>query len=272
MNELFKSWKPVIGVVHLQPLPGAPRYQPPFVTVVERALRDAKTYEEGGVNAIILENFGDAPYHPDRVGPETVAAMTYVASRVKEAVNIPIGINVLRNDALSALAIAYVVGASFIRVNVLSGATITDQGIITSKAHHLLRYRRFLEASGVKVFADINVKHSVQLLQRPLELVAEELVQRELADAVIVTGETTGRAPGLEQVKAVKKVLPNTPVLVGSGVNEENVQEYLKLCDGVIVGTSLKTGGATENPVDLAKVKALIAKANPLTKLSTRRS
>lgn len=260
LKDVFNVEKPIIGVVHLLPLPGSPRAVS-LKKVVERAVRDAKAYEEGGVDGIILENFGDVPYQAGPVGPETIASMTVVAVRVSENVNIPIGVNVLRNDAKASLAIAYAVGGKFIRVNVHVGAYATDQGIIEGAAYETLMLRKILNAE-VAVFADVHVKHAYPLWNLDIEYAAKDAVTRGLADAVIVTGKFTGEPPAERDILRIKKVLKNVPVFVGSGINVENVKNYLEIADGIIVGTSLKIGGETRNPVDTEKVRMFIKEAN----------
>lgn len=267
LSSIFKVEKPIIGVVHLLPLPGSPMYRRNDKEILDRALRDARAYCDGGIDGIIIENFGDAPYYPDRVGPETVASMARIASRIVEEVDIPIGISVLRNDAISAIAIAHAVGAKFIRVNVLTEAMVTDQGIIQSRAHEVLRYRSFLGAEGVKIFADLRVKHAAPLAARPIELSAEDLFHRSLADAIILTGPATGREVNFDDIHKVKRAVP-APVLVGSGVNRDNVAKYLEVCDGAIVGTSLKVGGIIENPVDVERVRELVKRARGQARVS----
>ncbi len=262
LKEIFGIDKPLIGVVHLPPLPGSPRYDGNFDKIVERALRDARAYERGGIDGIIVENFGDTPYYPIKVPPVTVAAMTFVVCKVSEAVEIPIGVNVLRNDGVAALSIAYAISGGFIRVNVLTEAVVTDQGIIEGIAHELLRFRRFIKAENIKIFADVHVKHGYPLLRRSIVESAIDTVHRGLADAVIVSGKATGAETPLQDVKSVKDALGNVPVLVGSGVNERNVAEYLKVCDGAIVGTSLKANGVVENPVDVNRVRRLVKAAD----------
>ncbi|MFB0560542.1 MAG: BtpA/SgcQ family protein [Candidatus Lokiarchaeia archaeon] len=258
MWEIFKCDQPLIGVIHLPPLPGSPRHELSLEEIYERSLRDAEAYSKGGMNGIILENYGDAPFHPSRVGPETVASMAYIATRLTEKIDLPLGVNILRNDALAALSIAYVVGGKFVRVNVLSGAVITDQGVIESEAYKVLRFRTILGAKRVKIFADVHVKHAVQLKERPIELEAYELLNRSLADALIVTGESTGMEADINKIRKIKEKIPQSIVLAGSGVNRNNLSKYLAICDGVIVGTHLKKNEVTENPVDPVKVKEFV--------------
>ncbi|ASJ17153.1 hypothetical protein A3L04_08760 [Thermococcus chitonophagus] len=247
----FES-KPLIGVVHLRPLPGSPRFSGDLEDAIENAVRDARTYEEAGFDAIIVENFGDYPFAKE-VGKETVAAFTVVAKEVRREVSIPVGINVLRNDCIAAYGIAYSVKAEFIRVNVLTGVAFTDQGIIEGCARDLALVKRLLP--GVKVFADVHVKHAVHFSR--LEDAVLDTVERGGADAVIVSGSRTGSEVSLNDLKTVKKV-SRVPVIVGSGVNPQNLPLLAKFADGFIVGTWVKEGGITENPVSIERAKALV--------------
>jgi hypothetical protein len=242
-------------VVHLLPLPGSPRFADDFDAVIQRALLDAHALVEGGADGIIVENFGDAPFHK-YVEPHTVAAMAIVVREVVRVVNLPVGVNALRNDAKAAIAIAATAGAQFIRVNVHIGAMATDQGIIEGRADETLRYRKALGAD-VKIFADVFVKHAAPLGAQTLEQAAKDTVYRGLADVLIVSGVGTGEATDLDDVRCVKAVVPDVPIFIGSGVNVDNIAEVLKVADGVIVGTSLKGDGKVENAVDVERVRAL---------------
>jgi hypothetical protein len=264
IEEIFGVKKPLIGVIHLLPLPGSPRYHGDLDAIVERALRDAESIFEGGADALLLENYGDFPFYPDRVGPETVAVMSVIASKLREKFGKPLGINVLRNDSLSALAISIASGASFIRVNVHTGASVTDQGILLGKAHETLRYRKILGAD-IKIFADLSVKHGSSMRNIPLELDALETFKRGLADALIVTGYATGEETALEEVKRVKESLPNVPLFIGSGINPDNIGNFAPYADGFIVGTFLKKDGITENPVDRERVRLLVDKLREIS-------
>ncbi|MEO2241163.1 MAG: BtpA/SgcQ family protein [Euryarchaeota archaeon] len=249
----------IIGVVHLPPLPGSPRARD-MEEVIERAIRDASRLEEGGVDAVLVENYGDAPYHPADVPKVTVACMTRVVAEVIESVSVPVGVNVLRNDALAALSVCAATGASFIRVNAYVEAVATDQGILRPVAHEVQRELRNL-GLDVDVYADVKVKHGRPLDDRPIEDVARDAVERGLADAVIVTGSATGAAPEPEEVERVARVVDR--VLVGSGVTPDNASEFLKRgASGFIVGTYFKRGGVTENPVDVDRVRELVSAAS----------
>jgi membrane complex biogenesis BtpA family protein len=208
----------------------------------------------------MMENFGDVPFYPDRVPAYVIAQMTALACEVRRHVDLPLGINVLRNDGRGALAVAHACGASFIRVNVLCGARVTDQGLVQGIAHDLLRERATLAAADVKIFADVDVKHSAPLAARPLKDEVDDLIERALADAVVVSGAGTGKATDPAKALLVKQAAPNTPVFIGSGITPETIDEFLDSADGFIVGTALKETGVATNPVELARVKALMSK------------
>ena len=257
-NQLFNHSRPIIGVIHLPPLIGSPQSTQSLHEIRTRALSDARSLIDNGIDGVIVENYGDAPFYPDRVEPHTVAALTLVANEIRERhPQTSIGLNVLRNDAKSAMAIATVTSANFIRVNVHTGAMLTDQGLIQGKAHETLRYRSTLK-SEVKIFADIAVKHAAPLAPIDILASAEDTYHRGLADALIVTGTATGKSADLSQLKAVKSVVPQASVFAGSGVTIDNLTEVLQYADGVIVGTSIKRDGVTTNGVDANRVRALI--------------
>jgi hypothetical protein len=226
-------------------------------SVIDRAVADAKAYARGGVDAVIVENFGDAPFAKVNVGPETVAAMTAAGTAVRAAVKIPIGFNVLRNDAHSAFALCAVCGGSFIRVNVHTGAMITDQGVIEGEAFNTIRYRDRV-CPNAHLFADVHVKHAVPLGNFTIEDSARDTLERGLADALIISGTGTGMAADIGDVERVRRACPRAKILLGSGVTVENAREFLQFADGVIVGTSLKVGGKLDNPVDPKRVAALV--------------
>lgn len=249
--------KALIGMVHLLPLPGSPRWGGAMEEVIRRALDDARALQAGGLDALLVENHGDAPFTPGRVEAATIAAMTAVITEIRRAVRLPVGVNVLKNDAQSALSIAAGTGGRFIRVNIHVGAVVTDQGIVQSEAYATLRLRRLL-GGDVRILADVQAKHGVPLAAVPLEQEARDCVVRGLADALIVSGRATGEATPLEDVKRVRSAVPDVPLLVGSGVTPESVAELLSVADGAIVGTFLKRDGRLENPVDPDRVRRLV--------------
>ena len=257
MKNIFQSRRKVlIGVVHLQPLPGAPRHRSTMADLIRFAVADAVAYERGGANAVFIENFGDVPFTKSGVAAETIAAMAAAGCAVRAAVKLPLGFNVLRNDARAALALCAACGGDFIRINVHCGAMLTDQGIIEGDAYHTLRHRQSI-APGAQIFADVHVKHAVPLGDWSLEDAANDTLERGLADALIVSGVGTGRAADLDDVKRVRTACPHAKILLGSGVNVENVKDFLQIADGVIVGSSLKRDGKLSNPVDARRVAAL---------------
>jgi hypothetical protein len=247
MTKLIPS---LVGVIHLDPLPESPRYGGDLPAVVAAAARDARALAEAGFDGIIVENFGDAPFVPDRVSPVTVAAMTACALAVRAAApGLPLGINVLRNDAEAALAVAVAASAEMVRVNVHTGARVTDQGLVEGRAHATLRLRRALGAERVALLCDVDVKHSAPLAARPIGEEAQDLVSRGLADAVLVTGSGTGRGVSVRDLDAVADAV-RAPVLVASGVSAATLAE-LGRAHGVIVGSCLRASGHAGDPVDV---------------------
>lgn len=249
--------KLLIGVIHLRPLPGAPRWAGDFERVLEAALADARAYERGGAHAVLVENYGDLPFTAGPVPPETVAAMAVVGRAVRQAIRLPVGFNVLRNDAHAALALCVACGGSFIRVNVHTGAMVTDQGLIQGQAFATTRLRRSL-CPQTLILADVQVKHSVPLAALPIEISARDTRDRGLADGLIISGIGTGEPADWRDLERVRTACPKARLLVGSGVTVENVEQYLPWADGFIVGSSLKRQGQVEQPVDPRRVAALV--------------
>lgn len=260
LTSIFKTPNPIIGVVHLLPLPTSPRWGGSLKAVIDRAEREATALASGGVDGIMVENFFDAPFVKDQVDPAVVSAMSLIVQRVQHMVTLPIGINVLRNDAHSALAIATCTQAQFIRVNVLTGVMATDQGLIEGRAHELMRYRREL-GSDVKIFADVLVKHARPLSSPNLTVAVQDTIERGLADAVILSGWATGSPPTLEDLELASAAAEGTPVFVGSGADWENAATLMQTADGVIVSSSLKRHGRREQPVDPIRVSRFVESA-----------
>ena len=259
-------------MVHLPPLPGsaAAGTRTPdqlLSAAYERAQQDALTILHGGMDGVIVENFGDAPFFPDRVPPIVVASMAALVTRLAGELRARsgggsapfLGVNVLRNDAASALAIASVAGLDCIRVNIHCGAMVTDQGVIEGRAHETLRERERLRVD-VLVFADVLVKHATPLggVNHDVGALARDTAGRGRADALIVTGAATGAAADLHELRTIRQAVPDVPVFVGSGIRADNVEDYAKSADGFIVGTALKPGGDVEAPVEVDLVKELV--------------
>ncbi len=257
LEQIFQTPRPVIGVVHLLPLPTSPRWGGNLKAVRERAEQEATALAAGGVDGVMIENFFDAPFAKNQVDPAVVSAMTLIVQRVMNLVMLPVGINVLRNDARSAIAIASCVNAQFVRVNVLTGIMATDQGIIEGEAHSLMRYRREL-GSEVAIFADVFVKHAYPLGNPPLAMAVEETLERGLADGIIISGGKTGAPPTLEDLKTATTAASGKPVLIGSGATDQNISDLLNGADGVIVASSLKRNGNIHHPIDPIRVSQFV--------------
>ena len=251
-RELFPDQKAFIACVHLAPLPGAPGYRNSFDTVIERALAEAEQLVRGGAGALIMENFGDAPFFPSRVPVETVASMAVIAAELRRQISVPLGINVLRNDGEAALAIATAARAEFIRVNVLMHAAVGDQGLLEGRSYAVQRLKRSLNSSTL-IFADVAVKHAVPLGERSLSEEVNDLENRGLVDGLIVSGAATGSATDPSILKEVSS-LTDLPVLVGSGVTPKNLSAYTE-ADGWIVGSCLKVDNRASQAVQESKVK-----------------
>jgi len=254
----------LIGVVHLQALPGSPRSARSLREIRLAAVNDAKAYFKADCDGVIVENFGDVPFLRDSVPAVVVASMTALALAVKDvAASRPVGVNVLRNAACDALAVATGAELDFIRVNVLTSVSVADQGLIEGDAARLMRQRREL-APDVAVLADLRVKHAAPLREGDLDVEVEELTQRALADVVLVTGKTTGRAPSEQHLTSVVAAAGATPVMVASGISADSVHQFAAAA-GYVVGSSLKRGGVLAAPVDPKRVAALRKAIDSLT-------
>ncbi|MCX6119808.1 MAG: BtpA/SgcQ family protein [Proteobacteria bacterium] len=258
-NNLISIKNSVIGMIHLKPLPGSPLFDGNLEEVIKFSLADAAALIKGGVHGLMMENFGDVPFSAGQVSGETVAVMTRVAVEIRRLTSLPLGINVLRNDALAAMSIAMASDADFIRVNVLSGARVTDQGLIQGQAFELMRRRKSLGLEKIAVLADVDVKHSAPLAVRPLKDEVEDTILRGLADGVVVSGAGTGKVTDPAKVIEVAKHSSGRPVFLGSGVTTENVKSYSGVATGFIVGSHFKLNGKLEGPVDPDRVRAFVA-------------
>jgi uncharacterized protein len=263
LKQIFATDHPIIGVVHLLPLPTSPRWGGNLKTVIARAEQEATALAAGGVDGIIIENFFDAPFAKDQVDPAVVSAMTLIIDRLKGMVSVPLGINVLRNDAHSAIAIAACTGVQFIRVNVLTGVMATDQGLIEGQAYELLRYRRSLDLD-VAILADVLVKHARPLGTPNLTTAVQDTIQRGLADAVILSGWATGSPPTKEDLELARAAAGTTPVFIGSGASWENIAHLMSAADGVIVASSLKRNNNIQETIDPIRVSQFVEAAKQI--------
>jgi len=257
MFKLLEPRKLFVGVVHLLATPGAPRYGGERGAVLQRASDDARALIDGGVDALVVENFGDAPFFPEQVPSETVASLALAVAAVRElAGDLPVGVNVLRNDARAALGIAAATGARFVRINVHTGAAVTDQGLIAGRAAWTARERQQL-CPDVKLMCDVHVKHATPLGRESVVEAALDTFQRGLADALVLSGVATGSPPDSAALSGVRKALPSAPLLIGSGLDERNARKLLAHADGAIVGTALKHGGQIGERVDVERVRRM---------------
>lgn len=253
-SDVFSDRKPVIGMVHLPPLPLSPLWRGAKIDeLADFALKDARALAEGGVDALIVENQNDHPFQTGAVNAAAVAFMAVLAHEIKHAVAIPIGVNILFNDWQAEIAVAEAAKADFIRVEVLVDTSWSDMGLLPACAPDLLRLRSALH-SKVNLFADVQGKYTQPCAPRPLIETAKDAQHRGLADAIIVTGSGTGHATPIESIREVKAAV-TLPVLAGSGTTPENINEIFSVADGAIVGSYFKKDGKLQNPVDVERVR-----------------
>lgn len=250
----------VIGVVHCPAFPGSPKYDGrPVRELYDAALRDCHAYADGGLDGLIIENHGDIPFlRPHDIGHETAAFMTAIASRAISETGLATGINVLANAPIPAFAIAAASGAAFVRVNQWANAYVANEGILDGEAARALRYRRQIDAGNVAVFADSHVKHGAHAItgDRTITELTRDLEFFD-ADAIIATGHRTGNAVTNDELSEIADAT-SLPVLVGSGVTEENAQRILSRASGVIIGSSLKRDGVWWKEVDMSRARSFM--------------
>lgn len=264
IQDIFDRPKALIGMIHCPPLPGSPRYNGmPRADILSFCLRDAERLITGGMHGLLVENHGDIPFSkPEDIGHETSAFMAMIADRLAQAFDVPLGINVLANAPIPAFAIAAASGASYIRVNQWANAYVANEGFMEGRAAEALRYRSFLRAEGIRVFADAHVKHGSHAIvaDRSVTELTRDLAFFD-ADAVIATGQRTGDSAALDEIDTICAAT-HLPVLVGSGVTPDNVATILGKVDAVIVASCLKEDGVWWNPVEGARVQRLVEAAS----------
>lgn len=265
LHEIFSTAKPIIGMVHLPPLPGSPAYDAGkgMEHVIRQALEDTAALVAGGIDGIQVENQFDRPFaKPQEIGFETVAAIAAAVSRIRMEFRLPVGVNVHLNGVKQALAIALACGCRWVRAFELSNAYISNAGVIEAAGPAAMRYRSFLRCEDkVKVFGDFHVKHGSHAITADRDLAEQaEDVQTALADAVIITGGRTGTAPTVQDVERIRSLV-HIPLLIGSGLSVENIPELLPRVDGAIVGTAFKYEGKLENRIDTERVLRFMEKA-----------
>lgn len=265
INQIFRRSKALIGMIHCPPFPGSPRYRGESLNqIYDACLRDAEFLINNGLHGLIVENHGDVPFSkPDDIGPETPAFMAVVVERIKRNFDVPIGINVLANAPITAFAIARATDSAFIRVNQWANAYIANEGFMEGRAAQAMRFRSALRGEGIKVFADSHVKHGSHSItsDRSIGELTRDLDFFDV-DAVIATGHRTGDSATMEEIEEVADAT-SLPVLVGSGVDADNIAQILTRASAVIVASSLKKDGVWWNPVDPEKVRSFVTAATP---------
>ena len=257
IKSLFGVSRALIGVVHLQALPGTPGSKLDVAEITSIAVDEARTYEEAGFNGVMIENTHDRPYLKSAVGPEITAAMAVIGAAIRKATALPLGIQVLAGANSSSVAVALAAGASFVRVEGFIFAHVADEGLIEASAGALLRYRRAMGAEHIRVFADIKKKHSAHAITKDVDIVETAKAAEFFAvDGVIVSGVATGQPTDPIEVNAVGSAV-SVPTLVGSGVTAENIYDYHS-ADALIVGSSIKQDGLWMNPIDIDRARALV--------------
>jgi len=261
LEKIFKKKKVVIGVVHLKPLPGSPNYNGEAIeNIYQAAKEDSNHYLKGGVDGLIFENHGDIPFlKPEKIGYETVGIIAVIADRLRNETKMPIGINILANGAIPAIAVAKSSGASFVRINEWVNAYIANEGFVEGNAAEAARYRSWIRCEDVKLFTDVHVKHGAHAIVADRSI-TELARDNEFfgADVLIATGQRTGDSPTIEEVKEIKEA-SHLPLIIGSGASLDTELDIFKASDGVIVASSLKYDGVWWNPVDPNRVSKFMS-------------
>lgn len=266
-NEIFGFKKPIIGMIHVDALPGTPNYSGSMQRIIDKAMGEAEVYQSAGIDAIAIENMHDVPYLNGDVGAEIVSAMSVIGYEVKRTTNLPCGIQILAGANRQALAVALAANLDFIRAEGFAFAHIADEGLIQACAGELLRYRKYIGAEHIAVFTDIKKKHSSHAITADVEIVeTAKAAEFFLSDGVVITGISTGNAAKLDDIERAKEAV-EIPVLVGSGVTLENVETYLTIADGLIVGSYFKTDEMWQKPVNLERVKLFMDNVNNIRTL-----
>lgn len=263
-KKLFNINKPVIGMIHVDALPGTPKHSRTPGQIIELAVKEAIIYKEAGVDAVAIENMHDVPYLKRECGPEIVSMMAIVGREIKAASGFPCGMQILAGANKEALAAAYSAELDFIRAEGFVFAHVGDEGLFESDAGELLRYRKQIGADSIKIFTDIKKKHSSHALTADVDIVeTAKAAEFFLSDGIIVTGNVTGEQPDVEEVKQVS-ALNDIPVILGSGINIENIGKYFDYADAFIIGTHFKKESNWTENVDKDKVKMFMEKYNEM--------
>lgn len=263
-TKIFGKNRPVIAMIHVEALPGTPKYQGNLNTIIEHACNEARIYTDCGVDSIMIENMHDTPYLNKNVGPEITSAMTLIGSKIKEISGLPCGMQILAGANREALAATHAANMDFIRAEGFVFAHVADEGIIESCAGELLRYRKEIGAEKIAIFTDIKKKHSSHSITKDVDIVeTAKAAQFFMSDGVIITGNSTGTTADLTELEAAKKRV-SIPVFIGSGINYENVESYLQFADGLIIGSYFKRDSYWENELDSQKITRFMEKVNKI--------
>jgi membrane complex biogenesis BtpA family protein len=258
-TTLFSKPKPIIGMIHIGALPGTPASRQSIDQIIAQAGQEAAIYRDCRIDGVIIENMHDVPYLRGSVGPEIVAAMAVIGRRVKQESQLPTGIQILAGANIEAIAVAHAAGLDFIRAEGYAFAHVADEGLIESSAARVLRYRRMIGADRVQVWADVKKKHSSHAITADITLGATaEAVEFMRGDAVIVTGNVTGDPPRPQDVQEIKAHC-RLPVLIGSGIDADNIADFYQTADGFIIGSYFKVDGHWANEIDSGRVEKLMA-------------
>jgi hypothetical protein len=263
-KNVFKEEKPVIAVIHVDPLPGTPSFKGNVKPIIEKVVKESEVYYSSGVDSIIIENMHDVPYIKGKAGPEITSIMSIIGYEVKNKTGLPCGIQILAGANIEALAAANSAGLDFMRAEGFVFAHVADEGIIESSAGELLRYRKNIYADEILVFTDIKKKHSSHSITSDTDIVeTASAAEFFLSDGIILTGKSTGEEADINEISAVSKSV-SIPVLIGSGITSENVEKFFTAADGFIIGSAFKRGGKWLNSPDRKKIAGIINKINNL--------
>lgn len=258
IESLFGVRRALIGMVHVQALPGTPKYSRSLAATRRLAVSEAIQLRDAGFHAIMIENMHDRPYLKRSVGPEVVASMAVVGAAIRSATGLPLGIQVLAGADREALAVAQACEACFVRTESFVFAHTADEGVMESDAGELLRYRRAIDAEEIKVFTDVKKKHASHQLTADVDLVdTARAAEFFLADGVVVTGIETGQSANPDEVRSVAQAIA-IPTLVGSGLSPDNLGRYPDAA-AFIVGSALKEEGHWSNSLDPRRVESLVS-------------
>jgi len=263
-RKIFKVPKPVIGMIHVDALPGTPNYKGSVKNIIEKAIAEAKGYLSAGIDSIAIENMHDVPYLNKSAGSEITSLMSIIGYEVKNKTSLPVGIQILAGANKQALSAAHSAGLDFIRAEGFVYSHIADEGIMDADAAELLRFRKSIGAENILIFTDIKKKHSSHAITSDLTIESTaNAAEFFLSDGLIITGAETGKEAEVEEIKSVRKVT-KLPVIVGSGINNENVERYFPFSDAMIIGSYFKNNNNWKNTIDTLSVKSFMQKISKL--------